>query len=335
MKRKELLEYIGNLDQIGGTRHYELTDGRGRNLRAIDINSGSGLHYTVLPDRGMDISLASFRGVNLAYISCTGETHPAFYEPENAGWLRTFTGGLLTTCGLTYLGPPVKDQDEDLGLHGRYSTLPAKQVADLSQWQGDEFHIKLRGTVEEAVLFGKKIRLEREISTVMGQNKICIADRITNFGYTVSPFTVLYHMNLGYPLLSEDSELVIDPEVTIPRDDHSASGIANYNRFIKPQPGFVEQVYFHKLRSDENGRASLSLLNRKQGIELTIEFTKTSLPWFTQWKMMGQGEYVLGLEPGNVPVRNRKVLREEGLLPLLQPGETITSQVDVIVKGIN
>lgn len=335
MKRKELLEYIGNLDQIGGTRHYELTDGRGRNLRAIDINSGSGLHYTVLPDRGMDISLASFRGVNLAYISCTGETHPAFYEPENAGWLRTFTGGLLTTCGLTYLGPPVKDQDEDLGLHGRYSTLPAKQVADLSQWQGDEFHIKLRGTVEEAVLFGKKIRLEREISTVMGQNKICIADRITNFGYTVSPFTVLYHMNLGYPLLSEDSELVIDPEVTIPRDDHSASGIANYNRFIKPQPGFVEQVYFHKLRSDENGRASLSLLNRKQGIELTIEFTKTSLPWFTQWKMMGQGEYVLGLEPGNVPVRNRQVLREEGLLPLLQPGETITSQVDVIVKGIN
>lgn len=333
MKRKELLKYIGNLDQIGGTRHYELTDGRGRNLRAIDVNSGSGLHYTVLPDRGMDISLASFRGVNLAYISCTGETHPAFYEPENAGWLRTFTGGLLTTCGLTYLGPPVKDQGEDLGLHGRYSTLPAKQVADLSQWQGDVYHIRLRGTVEEAVLFGNKIRLEREISTVMGQNKICIADRITNFGYTESPCTILYHINLGYPLLSEDSELIIDPEVTIPRDDHSASGIENFSRFIKPQAGFTEMVYFHKLRSDENGRAKVSLINRKSDIALTIEFTKASLPWFTQWKMMGQGEYVLGLEPGNVPVRNRKVLREEGLLPFLQPGETFTSQVDVMVNG--
>jgi hypothetical protein len=94
-------------------------------------------------------------------------------------------------------------------------------------------------------------------------------------------------------------------------------------------------VYFHKLRSDENDRASVILLNRKQGIELTIVFTKTSLPWFTQWKMMGQGEYVLGLEPGNVPVRNRKVLREEGLLPIIQPGETFTSQVDVMVKGIS
>ena len=109
MKTKELLQYIGNLDQLGGTRHYELTDCRGRNMRAIDVNSGSGLNYTVLPDRGMDISLASYRGINLVYLTSTGESHPAFYEPENSGWLRTFTGGLLTTCGLTYLGPPVLD----------------------------------------------------------------------------------------------------------------------------------------------------------------------------------------------------------------------------------
>lgn len=334
MKRQELLQYIGNMGQIGGTRHYELTDGRGRNMRAIDVNSGSGLNYTVLPDRGMDISLASFRGINLVYLSCTGESHPAFYEPEDSGWLRTFTGGLLTTCGLTYLGPPVKDRDEELGLHGRYSTIPARQVADLSQWNEDEYHIKLRGIVEEGALFGSKIRLEREITTTMGQNRIRIADTITNFGYTESPYTILYHMNFGYPFLSEESELLIDPVETIPRDEHSASGTGSFSRFSQPRAGFAEQVYFHRIRPDENGTASVSLINKKFGIGLTIDFTATSLPWFTQWKMMGPGEYVLGLEPGNVPVRNRKVLREEGLLPYLQPGETVTNLVDLTVREI-
>ena len=104
MKKDELFQYIGNQRTDRGSRHYTLSDGRGRDMRAIDVNSGSGLHYTVLPDRGMDISLASFMGHNLVYISYNGETHPAFYEPQGFGWLNTFTGGLLTTCGLTYLG---------------------------------------------------------------------------------------------------------------------------------------------------------------------------------------------------------------------------------------
>src|SRR5512133_2249898 len=103
MKKEDLLQYTGNRSQLGGTRHYNLSDGPALNMRAIDVNTGAGLTYTVLPDRGMDISFASFRGTNLAFITPNGETHPAFYEPQGLGWLRTFTGGLLTTCGLTWL----------------------------------------------------------------------------------------------------------------------------------------------------------------------------------------------------------------------------------------
>ena len=228
MKRIEIQQYIGNQTQIGGTRHYVLTDGWGKNLRAIDVNSGKGLHYTIMPDRGMDISLAGFKGTNLVYLTCNGETHPAFFEPENIGWLRTFSGGLLTTCGLTYLGGPVTDGNEHLGLHGRYSTIPAKQVADLSEWIGDEYYIKIKGIVEEGVIFGNKLRLEREITTIQGQNNISITDKITNFGSQTSPYTILYHMNLGYPLLSEDAELIIDPEQTIPRDSVAAEALKDF-----------------------------------------------------------------------------------------------------------
>jgi galactose mutarotase-like enzyme len=335
LKKSELLKYIGNLTQIGGSRHYELTDGWGRNLRAIDVNTGSGLQYTILPDRGMDISLAGFKGTNLVYITCTGETHPSYFEPEELGWLRTFTGGLLTTCGITYLGTPVTDEGEKLGLHGRYSTLPAKQVADLSGWIGDEFHILLRGIIEEARIFGNKLRLEREIRTILGQNSLHITDTVTNFGFTPSPYTILYHMNFGYPLLDEHAELVIDPEMTLPRDDTAAAGINEFRSFSRPQPGFQEQVFNHKMKAGPDGKAIVTLKNKKAGIALHLKFDVAELPYLIEWKMMGQGEYALGLEPSNVLLKNRKQLREEGILPYLRPDESITNHLEVRVEEIS
>lgn len=334
MKRNELLKRIGNQAQLGGTRHYVLADGWSRNLRGIDINSGSGLQYTILPDRGMDISLASYKGINLVYLTSSGETHPAYFEPENFGWLRTFTAGLLTTCGLTYLGAPVTDGNEQLGLHGRYSTLPAKQVADLSEWIGDEYHIKIRGIVEEASMFGHKLRLERQIETIQGQNSLRITDTVTNFGSSPSPYTILYHINLGYPLLSEDAELLIDPGHTDPKTDHANSGINEFRRFLPPTEDFQEQVYTHTMQAGADGKTSVTLQNKKLGMALTIKFNIKQLPYLVQWKMMGQGEYVLGLEPSNVPLKNRKELRDENILPILKPGETTSNTIEVVLTDI-
>jgi galactose mutarotase-like enzyme len=334
MKRNEIRQYVGNQSQLGGSRHYVLSDGWGRNLRCIDVISGNGLQYTIVPDRGMDISMARYKGLNLVYLTCNGETHPSFYEPQGAGWLHTFTGGLVTTCGITYFGTPVEDEGEQLGLHGRYSTIPARQVADLSEWIGDEFHIKLKGIMEEGHAFGNKLRLEREITTILGQNIIKITDKVTNFGHQPSPYTILYHMNLGYPLLNENSELIIDPAQTQPRDNTAASGLNEFKKFLKPQAGFQEQVFYHTMKGDSAGKASATLQNKKLGIALTIKFNVASLPYLTQWKMMGQGEYVLGLEPCNVPGKNRKVLKEENILPVLQPDEFKTNTIEVIIAGI-
>lgn len=335
MKKEELLQYVGNVSQLGGTRHYTLSDGWGRDLRAIDVDSGSGLKYTILPDRGLDISMASFKGTNLVYITCNGETHPAYYEPESIGWLRTFTGGLVTTCGLTWLGSPVIDEGEQLGLHGRYSTIPAKQVSDLSGWIGNEYHVRIKATAEEGFIFGNKLRLEREISTILGQNRIRITDKVTNFGFRKSPYTILYHMNIGYPLLSEDAELVIEPEKTVPSDETAKAGMDSFRRFSKPQAGFSEQVFNHIMKSEEDGKTTVSVKNKKVGISFTLRFSKATLPWLVQWKMMGQSEYVLGLEPANVPVKDRKTLKEQNLLPYLQPGESVTNEIEIILEDID
>jgi hypothetical protein len=329
-----ILKYIGNISQIGGVRHYELTDGWARKMWAININTGSGLQYTILPDRGMDISSANFKGNNLVYITCNGETSPFYYEPEGIGWLHTFAGGLLTTCGLTHLGPPSVDDGEALGLHGRYSTIPAKQVADCSEWIDGVYHIKLKGIIEEGFLFGNKLRLVREFSSILGSNELVISDTVTNFGHRPSTYTILYHINLGYPLLSENAELIIEPQKTIPRDNNAESGMAEFRNFIEPQDVYEEQVFFHQMKGDENGITTASLLNIKLGIKLKLEFNINQLPYLTQWKMMRNGEYVLGLEPCNVFVKSRKQLRGENSLPFLEPQASVSNRLKIKIEEI-
>ena len=114
--RKEAERRIGNLRQLGGIRHCELFDGRARGVRAMEVTTGSGLAFTVLPDRGLDIADFSYKGVNLVYHATGGIAHPSYHDPSQSEWLRVFFGGLLTTCGLTYFGQPGRDGDEDLGL---------------------------------------------------------------------------------------------------------------------------------------------------------------------------------------------------------------------------
>ena len=333
--RSETLKYIGNLSQLGDCRHYTLSEGWARGLRATDISTGSGLRYTVMPDRGMDISLAGYKGINLVYLTCNGETHPSYFEPENIGWLRTFAAGLLTTCGLTYLGSPCEDNGEILGLHGRVSTIPVRQFSDLSGWEGNNYHYKLKGIIEEGYIFGNKLRMEREISSVCGQNIIRIRDVVTNFGSRPSPFTILYHMNFGYPLLTEDAELIIDPSETIPRDEDAVPGIKEFRKFIKPQPAYKEQVFYHSMKGNKDGETTIALNNRKLGIGVEIRFNIRQLPYMNQWKMMGNGEYVLGIEPSNVCCKSRNILREENSLPVLQPGERKINNLEIVIHDLS
>lgn len=328
MNRSETIKYIGNLSQLGHCRHYSLTEGWARGMRAADISTGSGLQFTVLPDRGMDISLASYKGKNLVFLTCNGETHPSYFEPESIGWLRTFAAGLLTTCGLSYLGSPCNDEGEQLGLHGRFSTIPSSRFSDLSGWEGDNYQYKLKGTIEEGHLFGNKLRMEREISSTCGQNIIRIKDSVTNFGSKPSPYTILYHINFGYPFLTEDTELQIDPYDTQPRDADAVPGIKEFRKFIKPQPEYREQVFFHTMKGDKNGNTSVTITNGKERISVKITFNIHQLPYVNQWKMMGSGEYVLGIEPSNVFCKSRSVLREEKSLPILKPGETTINNIE-------
>lgn len=330
--RTELLKQVGDLSQIAGIELGERSDGSERGLRVADVRTGSGLAFSVLLDRGMDIGPAAYKGLPLAWVSSTGFSHPMYFNPQDTQWLRTFGAGLMTGCGLTTAGAAGEDDGESLGLHGRLSHLPAWHVSIHEAWDGDDCSFQVDGEMRQARVFGENLLLKRRISTGLGSNCISVQDVVENLGTAASPLMLLYHINLGFPLLDEASELLTEPHPVEPRDAAAETGLQDWMRFQKPTPAYVEQVFYHDLPADKNGWASVQLINRSRKLGLAVRFQKSTLPNFVQWKMMGQGTYVLGLEPANCQVGGRSQERTRGTLQLLQPGEVRKFLVEIEVS---
>lgn len=102
-------EFAGSLNQIMKMKEYRMIGGRMDGLRCADIESGRGLAFTIAIDRCMDIWDVRAGGKNLSFHSQAGLSHPAYQLPMDKGWLATFPGGFLSTCGLDNIGSPCED----------------------------------------------------------------------------------------------------------------------------------------------------------------------------------------------------------------------------------
>lgn len=326
MGGKEMLNpYIGQEAQLYGIEEHRLVGGKGEGMRLLEINNGKGLEMTVSADRAADIARLRVFGSNLSYFSPCGYVAPAYYQPTGSDWLKSFTAGFLTTCGLQAVGSPCVDEGEELPLHGSVGNTPAEYIC----WQEEEGELVVKAQIRDEVIFGRKLRLNREIRVSLTENSFVIRDTIENTGSTSQPVEILYHMNMGYPLLDEDSIVEIPAKEVVPRDEHAAEDIVNCLKMEKPQPGYVERCYYHKF-ADSAGRASI--FQPKTGRKVTITFDAEKLDGFVEWKMMGIRDYVLGLECGNCYPDGRDVMREKGMLKFLEPGETVTYEVKIQVE---
>ena len=317
--------YIGHDSQIYGIEEHRLVGGKGDGMRLYEVNNGKGLMMTVSPDRNGDITRLRYKGINLSYMSPCGYVAPAYYDSIGSNWLGSFTAGFLTTCGLQAVGSPCQDEGEELPLHGSIGNTPCERA----YWTEEKGALVIHTVTKDESIFGRKLRLSREIQVSTEHNSFVIEDTITNTGDRVEPVEILYHMNMGYPLLDEDSVITIPSVEVIPRDDHAAEDIDNWMHMEKPTAGYQERCYYHKF-ADEEGSAQI--YQPKHDVRLTISFDAKELDGFVEWKMMGIRDYVLGLECGNCYPDGRDVMRKNGMLKFLQPGETKVYRVKVDVE---
>lgn len=326
---------VGNRSQVGGIELAVLNDGSARGSRIAWIDTGAGLRYKVLLDRGMDIAEAFFQHHSLAWISHSGAVHPQPMSDRGIDWLRTFAGGLMTTCGLSHVGGPEEDSFGNRGLHGRINNIPASIIqVDQPDPLTGKMDFCLVGEVFETQVFGPHLLLRRKISGTLGTPGLIVEDEVINRGNTEAPHMLLYHLNLGWPLLDEGAEIVWsgnwhssdrDPNNRIfnpansyktcpaPRADHAGSG---------------EDVAFIDVDADGEGRCVTGVYNRQLGFALEIGFQKQQLPWLINWQHWGEHEYVMALEPATNPPIGQAKAREEGTLLFLAPGESRKYRLD-------
>ncbi len=317
-----------------------LRGGRRDGVDLIIVDNGA-LRFAVVPTRGMGLWKGFYQGNYLGWESpiTDGPVHPALVNLGSAGglgWLEGFDE-LMARCGLENNGAPFElksagaDGSESrvsFGLHGRIANIPASFVA--VHVDPDPPHeITVEGHVDETRLFGPQFRLETRYSTIPGSNRLTVRDEIVNLKDQPGEFQLLYHWNFGPPFLDDGACLVAPIRSVAPRDGRAAEGMAGYDCYTGPQPGYAEQVYYYDLAAapdplgDESAGTTLAMLRNAAGDKaVVLRFHKDQLPAFTLWKNTAglRDGYVTGLEPGTNYPNPRPFEKAHGRVVVLPPG---------------
>lgn len=324
-KAQELYDYVGRMEQVAGAQRFQLTEGKANGVRCARVYTGSGFEFLVVLDRAMDIALASYNGAALNWLSQSGIVAPEYYEPQGKGWDRSFFGGLNQTCGLRSAGHDSTVDGEEFGLHGRVSAIPAEDVNVTTEWRGDKYVIELKGHVRQAHAYAENLLLTRTITTEAGAKSFTQIDEVTNEGAKSSPHTIMYHINPGFPILTEKSELIWSLEKM------EGDTPEKFAAFATPSKGGHGGGYaYHKLDADGIARAAVvnPELSGGDGLGMYIAYKTDTLPVMVTWKHMVKHAYLIGIEPANCRIATNAKLKSQGILPVLEPGESRVYEIE-------
>jgi len=333
---------LGDLSQIVSGRQVRLRDGPEDGVRAIDVRVAGGIHALVIADRGLDIGPAWYGGYPLAWQSPTGIVHPSYFRDDV--WLRSFHGGLLFTAGLQNVGAAVRDGGEDHGLHGRLSNLPARNVVVEVVEDDGGLALVVRGELRETAVYGVDLVLHRTLRFPVGLPRIELHDEVENRGLSAAPLFILYHFNLGYPVVDGSSQLIAPEADVAGWDEISRAAEPDHGRFAPPSPGFPVQVFEHRMSASVPAVVRVGVVNRghtpSDGIGVVVEFHREQLPRLWQWRMLAEGLYVTGIEPANCGLFGRVAEREAGSVTEIGAGDrrsfdlTLRAAVGADVQGL-
>jgi hypothetical protein len=334
--RRELAAHAGQSAQFFGVRLMTLENGLERGVRMLEFRTGSGLRFTVMVDRGMDLGECEHNGRAMGWVSPTGFRNANLTDPEaegGLGWLRSFSG-LLSTCGLDHiLGMMVEDADHynypfrknvSHNLHGRVAYIPAHLSAYGEIWDADQCTLYCEGTIMQSTVFGENLHLIRRIEAKVGGNEIVLKDRVVNQAFYKTPHMMLYHIDLGHPLLGDKTRYVAPVKDVVwaahAGPDYKKQGVT-YKTFSKPHDAYREQVWQFEMAADTKGKVPVAVLNDALGFGLMIETNKSEMPCVLQWQNFQSGMYTVGIEPVTNHVLGKSYAKEKGELMMLEHGE--------------
>lgn len=342
--RAELLRRVGHISQVGGVQLLAAENGPSRGVRLLEFRTGTGFSFKVGVERGMDVGYCEYQGASLAWIPPTQLAGPWYFEQqEEFGWLRTALGGFCNSCGMIHIGNPetasVTEYNfparptQRYGVHDRMALIPAELLQFDERWEGDACILQAVGRVVQAQAYGENLVLTRRYTASLGESRFFMHDEIENAGFLPTVHMLLYHINVGFPFVDEGSELIAPfgdtPGVLFGQaDPHRPE---DYSRFIAPQKDWTQQTFEHTMLADEEGHVPIAIANAqlgRSGQALYVTYNQRQMSRYIEWRMMGEGQYAVGIEPCTNSF-GREEVRQAGELIVLQPGEKRTYDIEV------
>jgi hypothetical protein len=302
-----------------------LRGGRREGVEVVEVDNGR-LRLVLLPQRGMGIWKAWLDGIEFGWRSpVQGPVHPALVplnDPTGLGWLEGFDE-LLCRCGLQSNGAPDFDEKGRVlyPLHGRIANLPAEELGFARDERTGA--LSVTGDVHEARFHHQHLRLRSTLTLRPGEAGFAIHDEVTNLSGWPATMQLLYHYNLGPPVLGSGASVIAPIMELSPRNRRAAEGIDRWDSYDAPAP-VTEQVYFASMHARPDGSTMALLKSADAALGASVHWNRTQLPCFSLWKnanTLNDG-YVTGIEPGTNFPNPRTFEAGCGRTVALAPGAT-------------
>jgi hypothetical protein len=310
-RRRFLEARIGAVERVWAPRAVRSENGVGAGRRQIDLRYLGGLDVTIEPDQFLDLGEAAWRGRPVSFV-------PPSTSVRAENWGRRWQGGLLTTCGLSAVG---RAAPEDGGMHGRAHLIPASVTRQGGSWtHGGGYELVVRGTLREGAVFEQNLTVDRTIRARHGVSEIHISDVIRNEGFVPDRVRILYHINIGWPMLHAGASVSADAS------EPGATEASGWSRQLgDPEPDVPERVNALVAIPDPDGWSHATIAGDSGS--LTVRFRPDQLPYLTVWRSGTSGSYALGIEPGTCWPSHADGPDEGKVGRLLGPGESFAVEL--------
>jgi len=306
--REELLRYTNPTSHLFGARRVEIAEGRARGQKYIEVKTSDGLRAFISEDRCLDIVELEYRGINLGYLTKNGIVSTGSASPETNSFGRYYMGGFVNTCGLRNTGFFNNVDGEFFPVHGHIGLTPADNVCI----KVNEKEIVISGIMKETAFGRFALEMERTITIPSDGAKVSVHDVINNLTPNPEIILFMYHINFGFPFLSEAMNIeypVADKVIGHPLMPASDANFDRRMEITAPKDGEPEMCYTHFLK---NEKVNVNLSNERLKLNGELSFDGAQLPYLTQWKSLRPGDYAFGLEPGNSRLMNRENELKDG-----------------------
>lgn len=325
----ELMKKLGNIDQIAGVRQVRSVRDRGTGTELAEFYNAAGLRFSVIPDRCSDIFDCSYKGINLSFQSKNGLVSAQEFDAAESEFLEQWSAGMLVTCGLDNVGDSCDMEDGRYPAHGRIGHIPAKYFGAEAVWENGIYKLRSCAEVHQTMLNGRHLSLRRTVETELYGKTIQIRDVITNHEAQSEPYMLLYHCNMGYPLLDCNSRVAVSSGQCSLLNGEPISA----TEMQAPIDGCEEELYLY---TQMGPQACGVLYNEDLELGVYVLWDTQNLPNMLQWKMIRSHDYVLALEPCNTWGLDRKRAIKDDRIAVLPAYSSVENHLTIgVLEGLS